>query len=416
MSQAHYTKRRGVEKYIKDSSKKDVYIQLNKYEIYAFDFTKKREILAKYENNDEFYCKRDDNEIYPIFLDTGFQRFAVVGGSQIYAVDKYGNEKYALNRYRKEKLAKKNINSIDILYYAKNANKDQFYPKDDLRNEWIHKEKGNYLVAITHDSKPIAPILNNGKVKYSKENNKEVLYQYQNQPFFGTDVSGNEIYPVDENDNQYYPIYNSVLMIAKNSDGKYQYALSHLQKIIYPRDQLNNEHYLEDFVGNKNECALEKQSDYFERYITSDEYPIKENAKGQITEILINNKLLNKYPLDSNKNEFTTESGCILENLGYPITNDNFIILPNVNNKPITLPNDQYLLKHVKYLLYRPFFNTYDFLTDVQSKRKSNITGSFPYTVLKLSDYKVEKSKMDYYIIGGLVFLISFLLLLIFSK
>lgn len=416
MTTVQYSKRRGVEKYIQDSNKREIYITLNQYEIYAFDFNKRREILAKDENNDDFYCKRNDNEIYPIFLDAGFQKFAIVKGSQTYARDKDGNEKYPLNRYRKEKMARKTVNSINAMYYATYANGDQFYPKDDMRNEWAHMEKGHYLIAITHDSKPKAPTLKNGKIKYAIENNKQVLYQYQNIPFFGKDISGNEIYPVDENNDEYYPIYNSMPMIAKNSDGKYQYALSHLQKIIYPQDRLNKELYIEHLVGNKSECVLEEQSEYFDRYILSNDYPTKENSNGQITEILINNKLLNKYPLDSNKNEFTTESGCILKTLGYPITHDNFIILPNVNNKPITLPNDKYLLKHIKYLLYRPFFNTYDFLTDVQSKRKSNITGSFPYASLELSDYKIEKSYMDYYIIGSLVFLISFLLLFIFNK
>lgn len=418
MSTVQYQKRRGVEKYIKDNSNRDVYIQLNNYEIYAFDYTKKREILAKDENNNDFYCKRNGNEIYPIFLDTGFQKFAIANNSQIYAVDKNGNEKYPLNRYRKEKLAKLNLNSNETIYYAIDSNSNQRYPKDDMRNEWAHKENGQYLIATTRDSKPKAPVLNNGKIKYAKENNKEILYLYQNKPFFGQDVSGNEIYPVDENNDEYYPIYNSLLMIAKNSDGKYRYAVSHLQKIIYPKEPSNNnkECYLEHFVGNKSECVLEEQADSFDRYIISNEYPTKENSKGQVTEILINNQLLNKYPVDSNKNEFTNESGCILTSLGYPITTDNFIILPNVNNKPITLPKDKYLLKHIKYLLYRPFFNTYDFLTDVQSNRKSNITGSFPYTVLKLSDYKIEKSNKDYYIIGILIFLISFLLLLIFNK
>lgn len=413
---SHYSKRKGVEKYIKNSLRREVYIKLNQYEIYAFDFSKKREILARDADNNEFYTKRNDDEIYPIFIDTGFQKLATVDGSQIYAVDKNGNEKYPLNRMRKEKLAKKSVNSIETFYYARYANKDQFYPKDDMRNEFVYKDKDNYIIAITHDLKPKAPVLKNGKIKYAKENNKEVLYEYLNKPFFGKDISGNEIYPLDDKNNQYYPIYNSIPMIATNSDGKFQYALSHLQKIIYPLDQLNNECYLEHFVGNKSECVLEEQAAYFDRYIKSNEYPTKEYSNGQMSEILINNKLLKKYPVDSNKNEFTTESGCILDTLGYPITNDNFIILPNVNNKPITLPNDKHLLKHIKYLLYRPFFNTYDFLTDVQSKRKSNTTAFYPYTILNLSDYKIEKSNMDYYIISSLIFLISFLLIFIFNK
>lgn len=413
---SHYSKKRGIEKYIKNSFKREVYITKNNHQIYAFDYRKKREILARDENTNEFYCKRDDNEIYPIFLDTGFQKLATVDGSQIYAIDKDGNEKYPLNRYRKEKLAKQIINSIETVYYASYANGDQFYPKDDMRNEFVHRDNNNYIIALTHDSKPKAPVLKNGKIKYAKESNKEVLYKYLNQPFFGKDISGNEIYPVDEHDDEYYPICNSIPMIAKNSDGKYQYALSHLQKIIYPQDQSNQERYLEYFVGNKSECVLEEQAHFFDRYIVSNEYPTKENSSGQVTEILINNKLLNKYPVDSNKNEYTTESGSISDTLGYPITNDNFIILPNVNNKPITLPNDTHLLKHVKYLLYRPFFNTYDFLTDVQSTRKSNQTGSYPYKVLNLSDYKIEKSNMDYYIISSLIFLISFLLIFIFNK
>lgn len=412
-SNLNYGQRKGIEFYIKDPTQKEVYIRTEGHERYAFDYIQKRERLAKDENNQEYYCKRDDNEIYPVFLDTGFHRLTIAGEKQIYARDKYGNEKYPLNRYRKEKLAKLDMTQRTC-YYARDANQDEFYPRDDLRNDWVHKVNNLYVVALTHDSKPKAPLLRDGRVGYEKENSRQMLYRYDNTPFFGEDVSGNEVYPLDENGDEYYPLHDSRPMIARDASGKYRYALSHLHKIRYPRDPADQEHYLENFVGDLRECALEDQAEHFERYVASDRYPERVvDAKGRSTELLIRDTLLpHRYPVDANGNEFTNASGTILESLGYPITHDHLVILPNVNNAPVTLPGDGPLSKRIHSLLYRPSSNTYDFLTDVVSPRKSVHQGA-AYKVLKLSDYKMDTSQTDYYIVGGLVLLISILLIFI---
>ena len=409
----YYPRRGGAEKYVKDQFQKDIYIKQNNREIYAFDFSKKRQIFAKNQNNSDFYAKSENNnEIYPVFLDSGFQRFALVDNVQIYALDQFGNEKYPLNRSRREKLAK---NELQKQFYAKFANGNEFYPVDDLKNEWAFKENNEIVLAVTSQNEPKVPILNNGKVKYVKENHKEVLYNFENKLFFGKDVSGEEIYPLDENNNQYYPIYDSKPLIAKNAAKQYKYALDKFQKIIYPRDASGVEQYIEYFVGLKLYCSLENQINNFNRYVSSNKYPQKNTTKYGTTNVIIKNKLLDFYPADCNGNEFTNESGHIIHSLGYPITNDSFIIVPNVDNKPSLKPGDDYLLKHIKYLLFRPCYDTYDFLTDIKSKRKSNFK-TRSYKVLNLNDYKLNTFKTEYYIIGSLVLLIFILLICVFSK
>lgn len=268
--QNRYQRKKGKEIYIKNQFQKDMYIKQNNREIYAFDFSKKRQILAKDENNLEFYSKSNDNEIYPVFLDTGFHRFVQIDNMQIYALDKFGNQKYPLNRSRKEKLAK---NKLQNFYYAKFADGSDFYPMDDLKNEWAFSLNNETVIAVTSNNEPKVPISNEGKVKYLKKNNKEVLYVFENKPFYGKNVSGEETYPTDEMGNEYYYFHDSKPMIAKTASNKYKYALSKDRKIIFPRDVSGTEHYIEYFIGFN--ALTDDQADHFERYILSNEYPIK---------------------------------------------------------------------------------------------------------------------------------------------
>lgn len=352
-------------------------------------------------------------EIFPVLLDLGFQKFATNSrGTQLYAKTIFGSEKYPLNRSRKEKLAK---NSESKYYYATYSNKESFYPRCDLLNEYAYKDpKDGYLIALTYDGKPKAPLLKSGRVNYAKVGNKEILYELNRVPFFGLDVSGNQQYPLDENMDEYYPVYNSCPLIAKDSSGRYKYALNCFQKIIFPVNQNGKKVYINEYLKNTTQCALEEQSENFESYIEN-WYPLKQNRAGR-SEIIINNILLpEQYPIDMLGNEFTNENGDIISSLGYPITNDNFIILPNRNNKPIIQSNDEHLLKRIKYLLYRPFDDTYDFLTDVRSNRNAS-SAKKKYDVLTLADYKKKTWDLNNYVICGLIVLIFILLILNLAK
>lgn len=408
----NYNLIKGVQRYIQDVSGDDVYIKRGNHEIYAFDFNKKRENFAADKNKNEFYCKRDNNEVYALSLNSGFERFAIIGGSiQIYARTKFGNEKYPLNLYRKEKMARRNVKTQPEYYYAKLHNRDEFYLRDDLKQEYAYVDKGIPLIAVTKDGLPKAPLSKNGRVKYNTDGDIEILYDYLGEPFFGKDMAGNEIYPKNlTTQDEYYPVHNSTLLIAKFACGTKRYALSGKQKIIYPNKN-GIPFYIADDNGDTH-SSLRKQANHFEQYISSEKYPVK-NTQFGVTEVIINDIYLPRYPLDSNLNEYANKNGDIIESQQYPVTNDDYIILPNINNIPHAIPGDEYLLKHVKYLLYRPEFDSYDFLTNMKSKRHSIAKHQLPYQVLDFSNYKIGTFNTDYYIVGYLFAVIIFLLLCI---
>lgn len=407
---SNYNVSKGVQRYIKDASGTDIYIQQGNHEIYAFDFKKKREYFAEDKDRNEFYCKRQNNEVYALSLNSGFERFATIGGSlQIYAVTQFGNEKYPLNLYRKEKMARRNIKTQPEFYYARLANRDEFYLRDDLKQEYAYIDKGIPLIAATKDGIPKAPLSRNGRVKYNTNGDIEVLYEYSGSPFFGKDLAGNEVYPKNlTTQNEYYPVHNSTLLFAKDACGEKKYALDKNQHIIYPQKN-GISFYIANPAGSTH-SSLKKQANHFKEYISPGNYPV-ENTQFGVTEVLINNILSERYPLDSNGNEYTNENGDIIEQ--YPVTNDYFLILPNIKNKPYVKPRDEYLLNRVKYLLYRPEFDSYDFLTTVKSKRHSAAKQPLPYEVLDLSKYKVGTFNLDYYIVGYLLATIIFLLMCI---
>lgn len=409
----NYNLTKGVQRYVQDASGRDVYIKRGNHEIYAFDFNKKRENFAVDKNKNEFYCKRDNNEVYALSLNSGFERFAIIGGSlQIYALTKFGDEKYPLNLYRKEKMARRNVKTQPEYYYAKLANRDEFYLRDDLKQEYVYVDNGIPLIAMTKDGLPKAPLSRNGTVKYNTDGGDiEILYDHLGEPFFGKDMAGNEIYPKKlTTKEEYYPVHNSNLLVAKFACGTKRYAVSDKKKIIYPKRNGVSFYIIDD--NGDTHSSLKKQANRFEQYVSPEKYPIK-NTQFGVTEVIINDIYLQRYPLDSNLNEYTNSKGDIIESQQYPITNDDYIILPNIKNKPFLKPGDQDLLNHVKYLLYRPEFDSYDFLTNVKSKRHSVASHHLPYEVLDLSNYKIGTFNIDYYIFGYLFAVIIFLLLCI---
>ncbi|GFQ74870.1 hypothetical protein TNCT_592441 [Trichonephila clavata] len=173
--------------------------------------------------------------------------------------------------------------------------------------------------------------------------------------------------------NDYYPVVNNKIYYAKNSKGRYKYAKDSNGTIIYPKENNHETYIVENGVGSFN---LLKDTQGFVTYVKRDKkemYPTL-NAENETAEMIIDNYAKDSsnqfyYPVDSYNNEYTNKTGDFIQHLGYPITNNGYIIIPNINKKPKFF-NQDVTEKEIKYILLRPGFTTYDFLTNKLSFRK----------------------------------------------
>ncbi|GBO33065.1 hypothetical protein AVEN_34104-1 [Araneus ventricosus] len=136
-------------------------------------------------------------------------------------------------------------------------------------------------------------------------------------------------------------------------------------------------------------------------------YPIKLTDGGKFTDVIIGNRYAElsngekMYPLDENGNEFILE---IMTNFmfdeqksfpnSYPITNDNYIIVPNIQDKPYFLKNEDPKLTEEDIVgkLFNQSKKYHDYLTKV---RTSRISRSAPkeYKYLNLKRNKIYRRK-----------------------
>ncbi|GFQ68500.1 uncharacterized protein TNCT_322791 [Trichonephila clavata] len=132
---------------------------------------------------------------------------------------------------------------------------------------------------------------------------------------WGVDQNGNQRYAKKENGDEYYPMNGE---FARDQNGTPQYARTSDGEVIFPLDAKGNESYLKD------------------------------NGESHVIHVILNEKYAKtalqeaKYPLDEYGNEYTLKIPADIAGkekdyfpLGYPITNDNFIIIPEVNGKKI---------------------------------------------------------------------------------
>lgn len=395
MSQS-YVRSKGREYYIRENGK-EIYISLpGKGQIYAFDFNKKREEYALNEANQPYFAQWENGEFYAVDLVNGFQKFPIINNMQIYAKSSLGNEMFPFDFYRQEKIAR---NREKIPYYPTLINGETIYPKSDWGHETpVFLSDNQPLLAIDKYKFPKAPLKRSGEINYQiNAAGHELLFMHEGYYFFGRDVLGNQIYPKLVTGDSYYPIDDdSEPRIAQNMSRDFVYALDKNQKIIFPK-QNGIEFYIPDISGNTY-WPLVKQAKHFERYIESQEYPVVKTNIGTV-EFLINDQYIsNKYPLDACLNERTNSKGELISELGPPITNDGYIIVTNINNDYRNHP----------FLLYRPALNTYDFLTQVKSKRASN-QELVPYKILDLSPFTRPVNSLYYYIVAGLTILVMIL-------
>lgn len=209
---------------------------------------------------------------------------------------------------------------------------------------------------------------------YLRVNGEDVVLNSK----YAKDSSKNEIYPKDalENDK---PIESTYALIANGTP-------------IFPKTKDGNEFYVKDSDGAS---VIELiNGNLLPRYAKTKDndeiYPIKLNFFEIPREIILNNayaKLSNNqvfYPLDEFGNEYILE---VLQTSSldekkvfpnsYPITNDNFVIVPNIQYKPYFLKTmiPKVEDKNILGKLYREENDYKDFLTNVKATRKSRSLG-----------------------------------------
>ncbi|GFR16624.1 uncharacterized protein TNCT_246641 [Trichonephila clavata] len=201
---------------------------------------------------------------------------------------------------------------------------------------------------------------------------------------WGVDQNGNQRYAKKENGDEYYPMNGE---FARDQNGTPQYARTSDGEVIFPLDAKGNESYLKD---NGESHVIHVDNVLLDRYIKTkngeEMYPIQMMKPTHFKEVILNEKYAKtalqeaKYPLDEYGNEYTLKIPADIAGkekdyfpLGYPITNDNFIIIPEVNGKKIIsdqlFPNVQ--VTNITGILYREDKNYRDYVTNLKSTRLS---------------------------------------------
>ncbi|GBN98216.1 hypothetical protein AVEN_149176-1 [Araneus ventricosus] len=222
---------------------------------------------------------------------------------------------------------------------------------------------------------------------------------------------GNRSYP-KTNDNEYYMKFNGEDVILETTQGE-RYAKDSKGDEIYPKDQNNNDKYIDQIyaMNATGELIFPKNEDG-EFYLTDDKgssvlrsrnvqlHRYAKNSNNDEIYPIILNKVLNSSKEDVLKNEYAKLSNnkeyypideygneyiLVVKNIGvhqvidekksfpdsYPITNDNYIIVPKIDSKPYFLTNSGVAQENILGELYREISSYYDFVTNVLSNRKS---------------------------------------------
>lgn len=366
-----------------------------------------RSLLNKPSNNQSSYPKRDGDEYY-LKTDKNKTVFIIRGGEPAYAKDKHKNDIYP-----EEGGEQVFIETSKGPVYARNAAKREIYPKDKNKNDkpiftkfgvqYVKDNDGNEYYPKNADGseqKHGRYALNyNGLMKYPLDKHKRPHYpidpntgnemyhfdQIHKKLIIGKDSYGNQVYAKDSNGNEFYPGKG---MYAKTHDGFPIYAVTATKDVIFPKDSEGNESYLKDERDNDIYKSAGLDLPRYARDRKSNEiYPIHEvlSVYGTYQEICLGvyakRKNNSYYPLDAYGNEYiirlTKRTGEFDEKaslpVSYPITNDNWVIVPMVDNKPYILNFQAPHLTEKNLIgnLFRDRWGYSDFLSDVISIRTS---------------------------------------------
>lgn len=353
-------------------------------------------------------------------------------GEKIYARDSSQDERYPKTKDGKEIMAQ----TPNGFKYAKKVSGKQFYPKTSLGEEYVIETENTISYIKNTDGSFNYPLDQSGYPKYPKHpvtNSEVYLTNLTGLPIIGKDREGNERYAVDFEGNQYYPEGD---IIAYDRFNHPVYAITNTSKVIYKTNADGDEYYFK----------IPKTSDdwygvFLDRYAKDtngdDIYPQVVYNITMNKEILLNDKYAKThlktiiYPFDEYGNEYTRtpEDDKIVDEetyypRGYPITNDNKIIVPSITKEQKTQP---YLLKtgyppikeeNIVGMLKTTNNEYRNYLTNIISSRKSRSTRKEYF--FKPKQFPVFPSKTNWslgLIITSLVLIVLvFMYRLLFAK
>lgn len=322
-------------------------------EYYARDISD-QQYYAKNTKGDEQYARDESGNPYYVYDGLSNQRYAIADGKEVYAM----NSGYAKNVNGKEIYAKEDGHEYMFSNnYAKDENGEEYYPKNSQGWERVFGVNENIVYA--------------------------------------RDLERNEKYPRDPNLVEYYPHPDK---FPRKRNGSLFYATTSDFKIIFPRSK-----YGEEYIYDEGGACLTGVTRYAMNQANCEKYPMK----LQIEIILNNHYAVDEkghpmYPLDEWGNEYLQkkdEKYDVVLTLGYPISQDGFIIVPgNALGPQIddTLSPKIKRAEIIRLLPKNPNISFIGYLTNVKSKRKPRILSGY---LFKRDVTKVKnKNYYKYYI------------------
>ncbi|GFW11833.1 uncharacterized protein TNCV_4100441 [Trichonephila clavipes] len=238
--------------------------------------------------------------------------------------------------------------------YAKDASGKSIYLLDTNGNQIALPKLGEIVFGdyiYNKDGTIKFPLNREGDPKYeTDQNTNDQVYfiKAERSINWGMDKKGNQRYAKRKNGDEYYPANREV---AYHHSGSPQYARTSDGNVLFPLDvELNNSYIKDNTNGDSHVIYI--GDDLLDRYAKTKNgeeiYPIEitNQTTRRYKEVILNGKYAKtklqdeKYPLDEYGNEYTLEIPIQVPGKekdyfprGYPITNDNWVIVPEIDGK-----------------------------------------------------------------------------------
>lgn len=389
-----------------------------------------RKMYAKDAHRDEYYpVKKVENgeNVYSFITDeNGFMVYPKrEDTSEIYATRANGDEYIPIIVNHNMATAILSIHAPNTKWrYALDKNKKPRYPKKYISNPAIKEEYvvNNEIIEEEPTKRPLYPLDANGHPKYPVDSitgdefysriiitNVDKTFM-KNTYLFLLNKDRDEVYAKKKNGDEFYPPDNSIA-VTKEKNPKY--ALTSKKLVVYPNDK-QSEYYIQDKEGNDLLIAFGKPLDRYARdSLGNEHYPKKTiYLEGNVpikSDIILNNEYaqffskISYYPLDDLNNEYTITITPQNEQdyqkiypIGYPVTNDRFVIVPRYLNKAHIHKDVKPKVDTVNVIgkIYRRLTDTFDYRTNVKITELKRLVRSKPkpYHILSLTDPEVPPS------------------------